>query len=212
MINWVHHGPITESFGKWMTTAEMVDGKAYFYYDFPNDQDPHLYIDKDLTDGEPGKNMGLAFLDPSHGSDAGIIRSLDGKLHLIYEDWSFLNASKRSWDSPIGGHAVSETGIGDFKIMKPAVDHRTKPTDKILTYRHPHWVKEDPKRFPSNIAEYELHEPEQPAYGDWAAIAVGGRYYLFGDFDPAGGASDGGGDFHLTIHRRTVCLEWPGRQ
>ena len=49
MVNWVHHGPITEGFSKWMTSAEYVDGKAYFYYDFPNDQDPHLYIDEDLT-------------------------------------------------------------------------------------------------------------------------------------------------------------------
>jgi len=35
-------------------------------------------------------------------------------------------------------------------------------------------------------ARYELHEPEQNAYGDWAAIAIGGQYYLFGDFHPAG--------------------------
>jgi hypothetical protein len=49
-----------------MTTAEFVDGKAYLYYDFPNDADPHLYIDEDLTDGKPGKDMGLVFKDPSH--------------------------------------------------------------------------------------------------------------------------------------------------
>ncbi len=35
-------------------------------------------------------------------------------------------------------------------------------------------------------ASYEVHEPEQDAFGDWAAISVGGQYYLFGDFHPAG--------------------------
>ncbi|HKL22417.1 MAG TPA: hypothetical protein VJ904_11470, partial [Tichowtungia sp.] len=28
--------------------------------------------------------------------------------------------------------------------------------------------------------------PEQDAYGDWAAISIGGQYYLFCDFHPAG--------------------------
>jgi len=32
-----------------------------------------------------------------------------------------------------------------------------------------------------------VHEPEQNAYGDWAAISIGSRYYLFGDFDPVEG-------------------------
>ena len=32
------------------------------------------------------------------------------------------------------------------------------------------------------MAEYEIREPEQDAYGDWAAISVGGRYYLFAAF------------------------------
>ena len=32
-----------------------------------------------------------------------------------------------------------------------------------------------------------MHSPEQEAYGDWAAIAIGGQYYLFGDYDPVGG-------------------------
>ena len=35
------------------------------------------------------------------------------------------------------------------------------------------------------MAEYEIHEPAQNAYGDWAAICIGGQYYLFCDFDPA---------------------------
>jgi hypothetical protein len=188
MVNWVHHGPITPSKGKWMTTAEFVDGKFYFYYDFPNDQDPHLYIDSDLTDGEPGEDVGLAFADPSHGSDCAVIRDLDGRFHIIAEDWSPIDASKRSWDSPLAIRGVSKDGKAPFEIMSPPpVDHRTKPTGKIGTYKHPHWVQEDPENYKTNIAEYEIHEPEQPAYGDWAAIAIGGRYYLFGDYDPAGG-------------------------
>ncbi len=187
MKNWVHHGPVTEGFSKWVTSAEWVDGKAYIYYDFPNDQDPHVYVDDDLFDGEPGKNMGLAVADPSHGSDAGFIRDLDGNMHVIIEDWSPISADKRSWDSPLAGHALSPNGLNGFIFKKPPVDNRTKPTGKIATYKHPHWAKEDPKRFPSNIAEYEVHEPEQEAYGDWAPICIGGQYYLFGDYDPTGG-------------------------
>jgi len=185
MLNWVHHGNVTESFSVWATTAEYADGKLYIYYDYPNDQDPHLYIDDDLTDGKPGKNMGLAFADPSDGSDCGIIRDLQGRFHIIYEDWSPINASKHAWDSPLGGHAVSEDGIRDFKILPPAVDERTEPTGETATYRHPHW-KQHPD-WDTNIAEYQVHKPEQNAFGDWAAICVGGQYYLFCDFHPANG-------------------------
>ena len=187
MKNWVHHGPITEKFSAWMTTAEYADGKAYFYYDFPNDQDPHVYVDADLYDGLPGDNKGIAYEDPSHGSDCAIIRDLDGKFHLIVEDWSPINAQRRSWDSPLAAHAVSPDGIANFETLEPPVDHRTEPTGETGTYTHPHWVKEHPDRFKTNIAEYEIHEPEQNAYGDWAAIAIGGQYYLFCDYDPAGG-------------------------
>ena len=187
MVNWVHHGPVTDKRARWTTTAEYVDGKAYIYYDFPNDQDPHLYIDDDLTDGVPGKKMGMAFKDPSHGSDCGVIRALDGKFHIVYEDWSPISARKRSWDSPLAGHTVSDDGITFTKILAPAVDQRTTPTGEKGTYKHPHWVKEDPDNYTTNVAEYDIHSPEQEAYGDWAAIAVGGQYYLFGDYDPAGG-------------------------
>ncbi len=187
MKTWVHHGPITEQFSRWVTSAEYVDGKALIYYDFPNDQDPHVYVDEDLFDGEPGKNMGMAVKDPSHGSDAGFIRDLDGNMHAILEDWSPISANKRSWDSPLAAHAVSPDGISGFEFRKPSVDQRTQPTGKIATYKHPHWVKEDPKNYSTSDAEYEVHEPEQEAYGDWAAIAIGGQYYLFGDYDPVGG-------------------------
>lgn len=187
MKNWVHHGPVTEGFSKWVTSAEQIDGKTLIYYDFPNDQDPHVYVDSDLTDGEPGENMGIAVKDPSHGSDAGFIRDLDGRMHVIIEDWSPISANKRSWDSPLAGHAVSSDGLGDFVFGKPVVDNRTKPTGEIATYNHPHWAKEDPDNYKTSVAEYEVHEPEQEAYGDWAAICIGGQYYLFGDYDPAGG-------------------------
>ena len=186
MENWVHHGPVSDKQGKWMTTAELADGKVYFYYDFPNDQDPHLIIDSDLTDGKIGQKMGLAFKDPSDGSDCAIIRDLDGKFHLILENWDPIKASARSWDSPLASHAVSEDGISGFQLVDPAVDYRTKPTGKKANYKHPHWKNEDPENFPTNVAEYEIHEPEQAAYGDWAAISIDGQYYLFGDYDPVG--------------------------
>ncbi|MGJ8640095.1 MAG: hypothetical protein ACSHYA_11965 [Opitutaceae bacterium] len=183
MKTWVHHGAVSEYFSRWMTTAEYVDGKFYLYYDYPNDQDPHLYIDEDLTDGLPGTNMGMAFKDPTHGSDCAVIRDLDGQFHIIAEDWSPIKASKRSWDSPLATRAVSPDGLNDFKIQNAPVDYRTEPTGKIGTYKHPHWVKEDPDTYTTSVAEFEIHHPEQEAYGDWAAISIGGQYYLFGDYD-----------------------------
>ena len=184
MVNWVHHGSVTKGFSRWVISAEYVDGKTYIYYDYPNDQDPHVYVDEDLTDGVPGKNMGMALKDPSHGSDSAVIRDLDGNFHIIFEDWSPINASKHSWDSPLAGHAVSKDGLTDFVFKDPPVDQRTKDTGKIGTYRHPHWKQH--KDWDSNVAEYKIHEPTQNAFGDWAAIAIGGQYYLFGDFHPAG--------------------------
>ena len=185
MVNWVHHGSVTPEFARWVTTAEYADGKAYIYYDYPNDQDPHLYIDEDLTDGKPGRNMGLAFKDPTHGSDCGFIRDLEGKFHVFYEDWSPINASTHAWDSPLAGHAVSDDGISNFKILDPPVDERTKPTGDTGTYKHPHWLQHPD--WDTNIAKYAIHKPEQNAFGDWAAIGIGGQYYLFCDFDPAEG-------------------------
>lgn len=188
MLNWVHHGPITEGFARWMTTAEYADGKAYFYYDFPNDQDPHVYVDEDLFDGKPGKNMGMVLADPSHGSDCATFRDRDGRFHIIFENWDPIHAQSRSWDSPLAGHAVGPSGVGPFKIVGYAVDERTTPIGEIKTYKHPHWAKEDPKNYKTNVAEYEVHEPDQEAFGDWAAICVGRQYYLFGDYDPKHGA------------------------
>ncbi|WP_230080190.1 glycoside hydrolase family protein [Winogradskyella marina] len=204
MKNWVHHGPITDASSRWVTSAEYVDGKFYFYYDFPNDQDPHLLIDEDLTDGLIGKKMGMAFKDPSDGSDCAVIRDLDGNFHIIAEDWSPIDASTHAWDSPLATHAVSDDGFNDFKILNPPVDERTQPTGKFAEYAHPHWFKEDPDNYPGKVSQvdipkqrikkgdvvafgtYEIHEPEQNAFGDWASIAIGGQYYLFADYDPAG--------------------------
>ncbi len=191
MVNWVHHGPVTAGHAKWATTAEFVDGKAYIYYDFPNDQDPHLYVDEDLTDGKPGEDRGRVFLDPSDGSDCAILRGLDGRFHLIYEDWSPIDARKHSWDSPLAGHAVSDDGLGGFAILPPVVDERTKPTGKFAEYPHPHWHQEDPKNFPVTppgqqaVGRYEVHEPAQNAFGDWGAISIGGQFYLVADYHPA---------------------------
>ena len=148
MIHWVHHGAVSEEFSRWVTTAEFADGKTYIYYDFPNDQDPHLYIDENLTDGVPGVNHGLVFKDPSDGSDCAVIRDLRGRFHLIYEDWSPINASLHLWDSPLAGHAVSENGIDGFTIRGHVIDERSMPTGEFGEYEHPHWADEDPDNFP----------------------------------------------------------------
>lgn len=223
---WIHHGAVTNTKAKWATTAEQVDGKLYIYYDFPNDQDPHLFIDEDLTDGVPGKDMGMAFKDPSHGSDCAMIRDLEGNFHVIYEDWSPINASKHSWDSPLGGHAVSKDGKGGFKITSPAVDERTTPTGKFAEYPHPHWHAEDPENYPGKVAtedvpqhrvkkgdrkefaKYEIHEPAQDAYGDWAAISIGGQYYLFADYHRKEGGIKLGWFTSSSINEKfTLCGE-----
>lgn len=202
MVNWVHHGQVTKR--GCVTSAESVDGKVYIYYDFPNDQDPHLVIDSDLTDGMVGEEMGMAFKDPSDGSDCAIFRDLDGKFHLILEDWSPIDASTHAWDSPLAMHAVSDDGMKDFKILAPPVDERTKPTGRFAEYPHRNWHADDPENYEGKPApvtvpqhrikkgdivafgKYEIHEPEQNAYGDWSAISIGGQHYLFCDFDPAG--------------------------
>ena len=174
MKTWTHQGQVTKS--NWMTTAEYADGKFYLYYDQPNDEDPHLVIATDIKAGKL-KEVGKVFADPSHGSDAGIIRDEDG-FHLIYEDWDPINARKNSWDSPLAGHADSPDGIKGFKPHEhtPPIDERTKATGKFSTYRHP-----------DGTYKYEIHEPAQNAYGDYTVIRVGGQYYIFCDFDPHDG-------------------------
>lgn len=183
MINWVHYGPTAAA--PTVTTAEYVDGKTFFYYDRPNDRDPHLIIDSDLRDGLPGEDKGLAFDAPWGGSDVGVIRDREGRFHMISENWQPINASMRSWDSPLASHMVSDDGIKDFQILKPAVDYRTKPTGKTATFEHPHWNDEE------KVVTYEIHEPKQDAFGDWAAIAIGDQYYLVSDYDPANAEAHG---------------------
>lgn len=179
--NWKHLGSVCWS--NWMTTAEYADGKFYLYFDEPNDQDPHLIIDDDLTDGKPGKEYGRVFNDPSHGSDAGVIRDEDGTFHIIYEDWNPINARENAWDSPLAGRVSSPDGITGFEYGEhpPAVDHRTKPTGKKGTYTHSSMERSNN----GQPLEYEIHEPDQDAYGDWTAIKVGKYYHLFCDYDPA---------------------------
>ena len=82
---------------------------------------------------------------------------------------------------------MSKDGLTDFKFLAPPVDNRTKATGEVAEYKHPHWLQH--KDWDSNIAKYNVHKPEQEAYGDWAAIRVGTQYWLFGDFDPVGGHS-----------------------
>lgn len=181
MVNWTSGGPVTATGGdngRWTTSAEYKDGQFYILYDSPNDEDPALYIDDDVMDGVPGTNYGIVFNDPSHGSDTSLFRDdADGRFHLIYEEWSPINARKHSWDSPLAGHTSSPDGINGFEPHKhhPAVDHRTSPTGTFSTYGHP-----------NGSYTYEVHTPEQDAYGDWTTIKIGSQYYLFGDFEPVG--------------------------
>lgn len=184
MSNWTHYGPVTTSRNKWVTTAEYVDGKFYIYFDKPNDEDPHLIIDSDLTDGRQGREVGLVFEDPSHGSDPAIFRDEDGTFHLIYEDWSPVNPKEHHFDSPLAGHSKSPDGIHGFvpHVYPPPIDERTTPTGEIRSYEpHPTQLIEGTDLGPY---EYEVHEPKQNAYGDYEMIKVGNQYYLFSDYVP----------------------------
>jgi len=177
MKSWVHKGQVTDF--SWVTTAEYADGKFYIYYDKPNDEDPHLVIDEDLTDGKY-EDRGMVFADPSHGSDAGILRDEDGTFHLIYEDWTPINARQHGWDSPLAGHADSPDGINGFEPHEypPPIDERTTPTGEFDTYIH------DTTR---DAYKFEIHEGPQNAFGDYTLFKVGSRYYIFCDFDPHDG-------------------------
>ncbi|MCT4601598.1 MAG: hypothetical protein N4A59_01680 [Marinifilum sp.] len=183
MKNWKHYGPVSSVTNKWVTSAEYADGKFYIYFDKPNDEDPHLIIDEDLTDGKQGKEMGMVFKDPSHGSDMAIFRDDDGIFHLIYEDWSPINPRKNSWDSPLAGHADSPDGINGFLPHEypPPIDERTNPTGKILSYK-PH-RNQLINSIDSTPYTYEFHEGPQDAFGDYTMVKVGEQYYIFCDYD-----------------------------
>jgi hypothetical protein len=181
MVNWTHKGPVTSGpQGRWVTSAEYKDGFFYIYSDYANDHTAHVFRDNDLGDGVPGTYLGPVLTRDGSGSDLAAFRdNSDGLFHLIYEDWSPINARQASWDSPLAGHTSSPDGInGFFADEHPApVDHRTTPTGTFASYDHP-FVSFDPT--------YEIHTPAQDAYGDWTAIKVGEQYYLFGDYDPHG--------------------------
>ncbi len=182
MVTWIHKGPVTAPVtGRWVTSAEYKDGLYYIYSDYKNDHTPHLFIDDDLSDGVPGTYMGAAFprATGEHGSDCSLIRNDDdGLFHLIYEDWSPIKARTHSWDSPLAGHTSSADGITGFVEgeHQPPIDERTTPTGTFGSYDHPN---------SPNII-YEIHTPEQDAYGDWTSIKIGSRFFMFCDFHPAG--------------------------
>ena len=182
MINWQFHGPVTGSAhttGRWTTTAEYKDGQFFIYYDSTNDENPALFIDDDLTDGVPGTDFGVVYVDPTNGSDISVFRDdADGRFHIIYEDWSPILARVNSWDSPLAGHVSSPDGITGFRFgdHPNVIDHRTTPTGDFGSYEHPQ----------QGTLIYEIHQPAQDAYGDWTTIKVGSQYYLFADYHPAG--------------------------
>jgi len=177
MRSWTRTGKVTDH--SWVTTAEYADGRFYIYYDKPNDEDPHLVIDDDLADGIY-EDRGMILSDPSHGSDAGVLRDEDGTFHLIYEDWSPINARENAWDSPLAGHADSLDGMTGFEPHEypPPIDERTRPTGEYATYVHATTREE---------YRYEIHEGPQNAFGDYTLFKVGPQYYLFCDYDPHDG-------------------------
>lgn len=180
MTNWDYRGQVTPpTTGRWVTTAEYIDGEFYIYSDYFNDHTPRLFIDDNLDDGIPGVDMGSVLIKEASGSDNSLIRNdEDGLWHMIYEDWSPINARTHSWDSPLAGHTSSPDGINGFTENKhlPAVDLRTTPTGTFATYSHPNVP----------VETYEVHTPEQDAFGDWTSVKVGSRFFMFGDYDPHG--------------------------
>lgn len=176
MKTWEHCGPVSGYRERWVTTAEYKDGQFYIYYDNPNDEDPHLIIDDNLKDGIMGKDYGMVFNDPSHGSDCAVLRDEDETWHFIYENWDPINAKTHAWDSPLAGHAVSGNGIDNWSIKQAIVDERTIPTGTFAEYVH--GTTKQSYRF-------QIHTPKQNVFGDWTSIKVGKQYYLFSDYDPA---------------------------
>ncbi len=175
MVHWTAHGDVTGQ--TWVSSAEYVDGKFYIYYDNPNDENPHLIIDEDLTDGIRTP-VGQVFDDPSHGSDAGAFRDRDGTIHLIYEDWSAINAKDHNWDSQLAGHTSSPDGINGFTYAEhPApIDLRGTATGDTSTYVHPH----------NGTYTYAEYTGSKDAFGDYEIIRIGDTYYMFCDYDPEG--------------------------
>ena len=175
MVNWTDHGPVTGQ--DWVTSAEYHDGTFYIYYDEPNDENPHLMTFTDLTDASTRVDHGEVLDNESHGSDMAAFRDLDGSFHIIYEDWSAINARQHSWDSQYAGHTSSPDGINGFTAHEhtPPIDRRGNPTGQILQYNHP-----------NGTYQYEVHDGSLDAWGDYELIRVGDTYYLFADDHPEG--------------------------
>ncbi|MGZ0655757.1 Ig-like domain-containing protein [Coraliomargarita sp. W4R72] len=188
MQTWIKYGQVTAPEHNWVTTAEYKDGLFYIYVDYPNDHTPHLYIDRDLKDGQTEAFLGMVFNDPTSGSDSAVIRdNADGLFHLISEDYTPVHAPSHAFDSPLVTHTSSEDGITGYQPAEhlPPIDRRTVPTGEMGTWNHPHVEGS----LISNPIPYEIHEPEQDAFGDWTAIKIGEQYYLFGDYHHSDGSS-----------------------
>lgn len=179
MQSWTAYGNVT---GKdWVTNAEYADGKFYVYYDEPNDEDPHLIVFESAEDLMNGvrTEYGEVFADPSNGSDIAVYRDLDGSFHIIYEDWSAIEARVRSWDSQYAGHTSSPDGINGFTAHEHTapIDYRGDPTGEFRSYKHPH----------NGTLTYEVHtDGGAEAWGDYDLIRIGDTYYLFADDHPLG--------------------------
>lgn len=184
MKSWSYKGIITTHKSKWVTSVEFLNGEFYIYYDFPNDEDPHLIIDSNLDDNKIERNIGKVFDDPSHGSDIAIFRDTDEKFHMIYEDWTPINPRNHAWDSPLAGHTDSPDGILNFSYNEyiAPIDCRTNPTGRILNYS-PHHTQLDLNKN-LGLYTYEEHEGNMDAFGDFSIIKVGEIYYLFSDYHP----------------------------
>ena len=178
MENWTSYGDVI---GKnWVTSAEYADGKFYIYYDNPNDEDPHLITFTDLKTGAGRTDHGKVLDSPSSGSDMAAFRDKTGTFHIIYEDWSAIDAQAHSWDSQYAGHTSSPDGINGFTAHEhtAVIDNRGNPTGAIGTYTHPH----------TGAKTYQVHDGSLDAYGDYEMIQIGDTYYLFCDYHPEGEA------------------------
>ena len=178
MITRQSRGILPNSVG-WATSAEWIDGQIYLYYDKPNDGDAHLVIGSIAGETIEWTPQGKVFANPNNGSDNAVIRTSDNQVHMILEDWSPIDPSQASWDSPLASHAISPDGKAPFVPFDgpPPVDERTEPTGEQGTFTHP--------AAKGKVFTYDKHHPNQDAFGDWTAIQIGDEFYLFGDFHPA---------------------------
>jgi len=185
MVNWTSHGSVGHN---WVTSAEYKDGEYYIYYDVANDEDPYLIVDDDLTDGAQTE-YGKVFDDTTWGSDMAVFRDIEGEnpFHIIFEDWSAINARQHSWDSQIAGHTSSPDGITGWvngEHVNP-IDEAGSPTgDPDVYYDHP--MITNPEH-PEGWINYTPHDGPLDAWGDYELIRVGDTYYLFCDDDPESG-------------------------